>query len=148
MAALPGDFTTLGLATYEVTMLDDAYRAVSKVPGGWEYLARPDVPAGGSFMFGPETPILTAINDAMTFRGHSGGTYGLTMRQMEFIAKKGWAEYVKSAARPPPPSPAREFLKELQTTPNALPNQTEQVKTFETFIEGGMSYAEMRSRIG
>ena len=141
----PGDFTKFDFPAYQVTMFTDAYRAVSNVPGGWEYLARPDVPQGGSFMFGPETPTMTAINSGMTFTGHSGGTYGLTLRQMEFIAKKGWDAYVASVL-PPPPSPAREFLSTLP--PNTVPNQTEQVKTFESFLDGKMSYAEMRSRIG
>lgn len=153
-SVLPGDFKNLGLASYEVTMLADAYQAVTKVEGGWEYLARPDVPKGGSFMFGPETPILNAINNAMTFQGHSGATYGMTMRQIEFIAKHGWDAYVKQVAPhlavpvSQPLSPAREFLSNLQKTPNVLPNQDEQVKVFETFLDGKMSYAEMRERIG
>lgn len=151
---LPGDFTRLGLANHDVTMLADAYLAVTKVPGGWEYLARPGVPKGGSFMFGPETPILTQINNAMSYQGHSGASYGMTMRVIEFIAKHGWDAYVKEVAPhlevpvAQPLSPAREFLSNLQKTPDVIPNQNEQVKVFETFLDGKIPYAEMRERIG
>lgn len=149
-SVLPGDFKNLGLASYDVMMMADAYLAVTKVPGGWEYLARPDVPFGGSFMFGPETPILAQINNAMTFKDHTGATYGITMRQIEFIAKNGWDAYVKQVAPHlfVPETPAREFLSNLQKTPDVIPNQNEQVKVFETFLDGKMSYAEMRERIG
>jgi hypothetical protein len=143
MSIRPGDFTQFDFPSSQVTMLDDAYKAVSSVPGGWDYLARPDVPEGGSFMFGPETPTLKAINSALTFTGHSGGTYGVTIRAMEWIAKKGWESYVASCR---PARTAREFIQTLP--PNTLPNQTEQVKTFEGFLDGKLSYAEMRSRIG
>lgn len=151
---LPGDFTDLGLAPYEVTMYADAYLAISKVPGGWGYLARSDVPEGGSFMFGPETPILTQINDAMEFKGHSGASYGLTMRAMELIAKHGWDTFVRRMVPErfvpvaEPLSHPRVCLSNLQKTPNVIPNQNEQVKVFETFLDGKMSYAEMRDRIG
>jgi hypothetical protein len=148
MPILPGDFTQFNFAPYEVTMLVDAYIAISKVPGGWEYLARPTVPAGDSFMFGPETPTMKAINDAMTFTGHSGASYGMTMRAMEFIAKKGWDAYVASCRPLPPPPTAQEFVREMRATPGVLPNQDEQLDTFDAFLSGKMSYAEMRSRIG
>lgn len=95
---LPGDFTKFGLGSHEVMMLADAYLAICKVPEAWEYLKRPDVPEGGSFMFGPETPMLKAINDAMSFTGHTGCSYGCIMQQMSFIAKKGWDVYVKTYA--------------------------------------------------
>ncbi len=50
-----------------------------------------------SFMFGEIPPQLKQINTKILelYSGHSGSSYGWTMRQMQFIAKNGWDAYVK-----------------------------------------------------
>lgn len=83
-------FATLPLSASDRAMLQDAYDAVSAVSDGWEFL-RTYEPTNG-FMFSSH-PTLDAINAAMTYDGHSGASYGWTMRAMEFIAKKGWDAY-------------------------------------------------------
>ncbi len=91
-----GDFSFITRES-ERNMLIDAYTGISRVEGGWQYLSRPDVPQKDSgFMFNRD-PIINHISqeiDKDNLIGHSGYTYSWTMRQMEFIAKKGWHAYV------------------------------------------------------
>ena len=105
-------------------MLNDAFKAVDSIPDGWTILARPDVPGtraclycgtdtsrrcgcaicGGTgivdccFMFDshPEPAVASAIEsiNKKLDSGHSGASYGWTMRNMESIAKKGWEVYM------------------------------------------------------
>ncbi len=92
-----GDFSFITRET-EKKMLIDAYKSISRVEGGWQYLSRPDVPQKDSgFMFNRD-PIINHISqeiDKDNSIGHSGYTYSWTMRQMEYIAKKGWHAYVQ-----------------------------------------------------
>lgn len=67
----------------------DAINAVRNTPGGWEFMRTYDPPSG--FMFS-EHPILTEIKtkvDRDGVIGHSGSSYGWTMRQVEHIIKRG-----------------------------------------------------------
>jgi hypothetical protein len=84
-------FTTLGVTPHEATVLQDAYDAVTKA-NMWEYLRLPTTPGKDGFMFNADIE-LSAITASMTYTGHSGASYAWTMRQMEAIAKLGWAGY-------------------------------------------------------
>ena len=83
-------FATLPLTSDEKMMLQDAYDSVESVPNGWEFLRTYNPPHG--FMFSSH-PTLTSIQMAMKYDGHSGLTYGRTMRSIEYIAKYGWEAY-------------------------------------------------------
>ena len=88
-----GDFTSLNIDSHDMEMLVSAFNAISSVEGGWEFLKSYSPPEGEGFMFVRNPPeILDAINAAISdaYGGHSGSSYGWTMRQMESIAKKGW----------------------------------------------------------
>ena len=88
-----GDFTSLNIDSHDMEMLVSAFNAISSVEGGWEFLKSYSPPEGEGFMFVRNPPeILDAINTAISdaYGGHSGSSYGWTMRQMESIAKKGW----------------------------------------------------------
>jgi hypothetical protein len=87
-------FIPLGFDSHEAMMLQDAYDAVTKADM-WDYLKLPTTPGKDGFMFSPAIE-LAAINAEMVFDGHSGASYGWTMRQMESIAKKGWETYAKT----------------------------------------------------
>ena len=83
----------LPLTENEKDLLKDAYEAVEKTSGAWEWLKRPDVP-GEKGLFCND-PMLKSITDNMKLVGnHSGGSFGWTMRQMEAIAKMGWHNYL------------------------------------------------------
>lgn len=89
-----GNFNSLPIDKWDREMLEDAYKAVTKA-NRWDFLRRPDVPGPNGFMFS-EWPQMKDIDTFMEYGGHSGASYGMTMRAMEFIAKWGWSEYVKS----------------------------------------------------
>lgn len=97
--SIPGDFSTENtIDSHSQSMLIDAFKAVDSTLGGWAILKRPDVPGSNGFMFSEfEDPLvketMTAI-DAKLDEGHSGASYGWTMRSMESIAKKGWEVYM------------------------------------------------------
>lgn len=105
-------------------MLSDAFKAVDSTPKGWDILKRSDVPGTraclycdkdmsrrptchvcsgsgtveSSFMFDTHDEVvvaatISAINKKL-YGGHSGSSYGWTMRNMEAIAKKGWEVFM------------------------------------------------------
>ena len=98
MSYARGDFSFLPeRLSHEKNMLEDAWSAMESVTGSWEYLAKPDVPdPDKGFMFSRD-PFLAKISkevDKDGKIGHSGASYGWTMRQIESIAKDGWDAYV------------------------------------------------------
>lgn len=83
----------------EELMLQTAYDAISDVDGGWEFMKNYYTL---SFMMEDPPEKLIEINNNILrlYDGHSGVSYGYTMRNMEFIAKNGLdkfrTEYCKS----------------------------------------------------
>ena len=73
---------------YETMMLKDAYEAITECDL-WDWLREFAPEEGKGFMFS-DHPNLDRINAAMKCEGHSGSSYGWTMRVMAAIAKKGW----------------------------------------------------------
>jgi len=75
-------------------MLEDAHGAITKA-GAWDYMKTD--PGEGGYMF-TRNETLDAINvhiDTDNCIGHSGSSYGWTMRQMQYIAINGLEEYEK-----------------------------------------------------
>jgi hypothetical protein len=74
------------------TMLKNAYDAIN-LTETWEFIKQ-DIE---SFMFStsPEVTIIFEKMIEIGYSGHSGCSFGWTMRQMQFIAKKGEQEYKK-----------------------------------------------------
>ena len=90
MTYKPGDFSFVeDVATRE--MFDDAYMAIDAVWGGWEFMERD--PGEGGFMYSSD-PYSAAIQKNMKYDGHSGASYGWTMRVMQKIARVGWERFV------------------------------------------------------
>ena len=173
-----GDFNSLSISDWERTMLEDAYKAVTKAKR-WDFLRRPDVPGPDGFMFS-NWPQMKDIDSFMEYGGHSGASYGMTMREMEFIAKKGWDAFAAKYNQHKP-NPKEDTLRKaaataavgvtlnnfLNTNPpthdlvafaNAIQNDTgmrsmipdidEQADALKKFAEGKLSYAEMRGLCG
>jgi len=92
------DFNSItSLDSMSKDMLISAYNAISNVEGGWDFLATYSPPKDEGFMFvNPMPPMLQKIHDAVleAESGHSGASYGWTMRQIEYIAKNGWDAFV------------------------------------------------------
>jgi len=80
------------LGEYERGEIEDGIRAVDAVEGGWEFLREYEVHPMKGFMFADPQPILDQIGTKMCV-GHSGASYGRTMRSLQFIAKYGVREY-------------------------------------------------------
>lgn len=166
MSYIRGDFSFLN-STSEIAMLEDAFAAMGRVEGSWEYLGRPEVPDKETgFMFtrdGLVNQIGNEIDKAGTI-GHSGSSYGWTMRQMEYIAKNGWDAYVtlrlenqkkreeeeaarKAAAEKPPRYFNDPFFNEMRAIPH-FNAQIEEAEKLAASQGGKLSYYQIRSMMG
>jgi hypothetical protein len=88
----PGDFSFIEDADSR-NMLDSMYKAVT-VTENWENL-KVD-PGEGGFMFSSDprtSQTVGEITDADAYKGHSGSSFGWTIRNMQKIAKSGWKAY-------------------------------------------------------
>lgn len=76
-------------------MIKDGMRAIIMIEeiDGWKYLHDYSPPEGQGFMF-CDDKIVSKIGNKMEV-GHSGTSFGWTMRNLEFIAKYGLVEYRK-----------------------------------------------------
>ncbi len=174
--ALP--FDTLNLPKMEREMIETGVQAVSAVEGGWEYLRAYTPPGDQGFMFSPSTGKRKEIDAEIEKRypGHSGASYGRTMRTLEFIAKQGWDMFAKEMLDRYGPSPVAQLTKTVETVKtvdrflstnpptelsafadaiqkdpgmrSSIPDIDEQASALKRFAEGKMSYAEMRSLCG
>ncbi|MDB4588586.1 hypothetical protein N9095_01260 [bacterium] len=82
--------------TFERKVLEETFEIISNIAGGWEFFKNFEPPKHVGFMFS-EHPILTKIGNAAEARGHghSGASWGMTMRVMERVAKYGWEAVCK-----------------------------------------------------
>ena len=90
-----GDFSWMedGLTQYYFT---DAYQVMTRLDA-WDWLRTAEPPTDQGFMFWSPRPSQLEAIDAAIDKGHSGASYGITMRTMEAIAKKGWEAFVAGA---------------------------------------------------
>jgi hypothetical protein len=84
----PGDFSFVK-DTMVKPMFEDAYKAI-EVAEAWEYMKTD--PGKNGYMFS-QSAMLSKINSNIKY-GHSGASYGWTMRQMQRLARIGWEAYV------------------------------------------------------
>lgn len=89
---VPGDFSFWNSA-YDEAMYKNAYDAIT-TENLWDWMKTASPPENKGFMFW-DAPELKRLNKHMDVMGHSGFSYGMTLRTMEAIAKKGWDTYVK-----------------------------------------------------
>ena len=150
------DFMNLGYSPSDSIMLADAHQAITKA-GLWDYFALPNTPGKDGFMFSTDKE-LVHLNKFLKYDGHSGSSYGWTMRQMEALAKHG----LEALRRPTlirtedlTSKPKRkssmsglwnDFVSEMEHSRN--PDLREQASFLRKFEKGEISYAEMRSRCG
>lgn len=97
MAIPRGDFSFIYDDATRI-YLKDAWQAIEKT-NTWDDLKSKDVPGEGGFMFSSH-PVIKKIYSGMDDSlGHSGATFGWTMRQMEYIAKDGWETWVEEVLK-------------------------------------------------
>ena len=77
--------------------LEGTYKAVSNVKGAWDFLKVYTPAEGQGFMFSSHRILTEISNETENLNvGHSGASWGMCMRHMEYIAKHGWDQYVKT----------------------------------------------------
>jgi hypothetical protein len=81
------DFASIGYNAADSAMLSNGAAAVTAAEA-WDWMANFNEE---SFMFSQD-PMIQRITDKMgDYAGHhSGASFGMTMRVMEYIAKHGW----------------------------------------------------------
>jgi len=86
---VPGEFKYIK-SPHSREMLQNAYNAISQTET-WEFVKK-DI---DNFMCSdsPEVWIITKKMEELGYDGHSGFSFGWTMRQMQLIAKKGENEF-------------------------------------------------------
>jgi hypothetical protein len=93
---MAGNFDVLVMSVMERTMLADAYNAITKTDN-WKFMRDFEPKPDEGFMLS-SSPELQEIGKHITY-GHSGMSYGVTMRTMQFIAKNGWEEFASPFKR-------------------------------------------------
>ena len=83
------------LESHSKSMVLSAIQAIDMLEA-WDSLARYSPPKDTGFMF-DDSSFMKRINSkiAELYDGHSGSSYGWTMRQIEYIAKNGVDKYVE-----------------------------------------------------
>lgn len=87
-----GNFESLSLHAHDKIMLKDAYDVITQLEL-WDWLKSVDVENTG-FMFSRLAEVEN-ISNHLTYQGHSGASFGMTMRTMQQIARDGWDSYEK-----------------------------------------------------
>lgn len=91
----PGNFSHVN-DSHTREMLTLTYQAITNT-NSWEFMKSFTPEKGNGFMFSSH-PQLSKISCECEKIGcgHSGGSWGFSMRHMEAIAKKGWENYVST----------------------------------------------------
>jgi hypothetical protein len=84
------DYISLGYSQSEKEMLEDAYEAIEKT-NMWEYMKKEPV---GGYTFTDDEE-LRLINRNLEYQGHSGFSFGWTMRTMQQIARLGEEKFIE-----------------------------------------------------
>lgn len=74
--------------TYELEMIQDAYDTIKRL-GLWEWFKEFEPHPNEGFMFSADIN-LAMIGNEMVYQGHSGASFGITMRIVHDIARHGW----------------------------------------------------------
>lgn len=82
---------------HEKVMLETAYNAITSLEL-WDYMKRPTY--GGYMMSSDkEVDLIMREIQKLGYDGHSGGSFGCTMRDMQYIAQHGLSEYTTLRTR-------------------------------------------------
>ncbi len=91
-----GDFSFIDCKLTRYTF-KATYDAISSIDGAWDFLKSFEPSAHNGFMFSSHPFLMKIENKSDELgAGHSGASWAITMRNMEYIAKHGWDNYVNS----------------------------------------------------
>ena len=90
------DFTSVGYNATDSAMFSNMSHAITAA-GAWDWIRDFN---GESFMFSTD-PMIQRITEKMGegANQHSGASFGICMRTMEYIAKHGWDSYVTEVTK-------------------------------------------------
>ena len=86
----PGDFSFLTNVSDRIAYAE-LYRAVTKAEA-WDWLK--EDPGSGGFMFNTANNMERIHKHLDDKTAHSGASFAFCLRQMQYIARKGWNEWV------------------------------------------------------
>jgi len=88
--------------SWDLPYLKSAHKAITTCEL-WDWLKNFEPQEDRGFMFSKDVPELDRLNEEMykdpVNGGHSGASYGCTMRCMEYIAKHGYQAFKESYAK-------------------------------------------------
>jgi len=90
MSYNPGDFSFFPNES-DRRQYTDLYQAITKAEA-WELMKQE--PGEGGYMFSSGWGEENIHRHMTTLDEHSGASYGICMRQMQYIAKNGWEAFV------------------------------------------------------
>lgn len=95
-------------SSFETEMVQDAYDTIKRLDL-WEWFGTFEPHPNEGFMFTTDMNIAT-IGNELKYTGHSGSSFGWTMRVVHDIAKNGWESHknrVLDKRNPPNSCPCR-----------------------------------------
>jgi hypothetical protein len=127
-------FRKLQFSMLESTMLYDAMTATTQA-NKWEWLRG----YTGHFMYA-DCPELREIDRYIQYKDHTGSSYAWTMRNIQFIARNGFAEFAR----------LREPMDWLDMKDNLAsnPDLTPQADAFAKYERGELSFDEFKQLCG
>ena len=90
-----GDFTLTKFDAHSQEMLTDAYKAITKLEL-WETMK--EDPGDGGFMYSNHE-FIQKISANLEYGGHSGSSFGWTMRVMQRLALEGWDTFLANVKK-------------------------------------------------
>lgn len=96
---MAGNFDILPLNGDDKMILDDMYKTISRLDL-WDWLKNINITGEHGIMFSKHAEF-DLITKNIEFQGHSGSSFSYTLKMMDFIAKKGWDEYVTALLNTP-----------------------------------------------
>lgn len=78
--------------SHEKVMLETAYQAITSLEL-WDYMKKPT----NGYMLSSDKELELIMNEIqkLGYTGHSGGSFGCTMRDMQYIAQHGLPQYIE-----------------------------------------------------
>ena len=92
MEYTPGNFSFISDALTREA-LTNTYNAVDKL-NMWSFLKTFEPPSDKGYMFSSSPELYLISAECENTYGHSGASWGFSMRHIEYIAKNGWSQYV------------------------------------------------------
>ena len=79
--------------SYQRLMLETAYQAITSLEL-WDYMKKPN----RAYMLSSDKELELIMNEIVRlgYDGHSGASFGCTMRQMQYIAQHGLSQFAEN----------------------------------------------------